>query len=897
MKRSKQIVFFLVLLLGFSGYAQQKQLWSKVDKSISKSEAITETVNAKTFKTYFLDVEKLTATLQSSKKEIEFPDADGNVVSYIYSETELMHPELAAKFEGIKTYKGVSKNDPLQQVYFTKSALGLHAMIISPDRPTFYIDPLSKDRKKYMAYKKSDVKPSDIFQCFAEEENDVLEKTISQKSTNDLVLRTFRLAIATTEEYSTYHVNAAGLGAGSTRQDSINVVMSSIVVAMARVNPIYERDVALTMQLVPNNDQLIFLATDPGNDPYTNNDGSAMLTQNQTTINSIIGFTNYDIGHVFSTGGGGVAYLKSACTNSKAGGVTGQPSPVGDPFYIDFVAHEMGHQFGANHTFNGTGGSCNGKRNNPTAVEPGSGSTIMAYAGICSPQNVQSHSDSYFHTVSIKEMRLNIISGNSQCAVQSPFNNNLHAPTANAGSNYTIPKSTPFVLKGAGNDLDGDELTYCWEQVDNEVTNIQIPPSSTQPEGAVFRSLTPSKSANRYMPSLPTVVSGSLSTTWEVIPSVARSMKFALTVRDNAPGEGQANTDFTTLTVTDAAGPFVVTSQNIDGIIWDEGATETITWDVAGTNANGINVNNVNILLSLDGGVTFTTVLAANTPNDGTEDIIVPNTSSGTVRLMVEAVDNIFYAVNSKNFSIGSFQTTCTNYSPTGLPMNIPDNNSTGIISTINVLDDFAITDVNVSLDITHTWLWDLQVSLISPNGTEVLIYDRSCGSSSDSRKNINAIFDDSAPEKVCDNTIPAIHGPTKPDNLLSLFNNESSFGLWKLKVVDNAAGDVGKLNSWTLNMCKTEQTVSVPEETLHNFNVYPNPFSSAFTVSFSSTNAENTLIILYDLQGRQVYQKLFDDTGSVFKKDIELGMLSSGIYLLNVKKGNQLANFKLIKY
>lgn len=279
MKRSKQIVFLLVLLLGFSGYAQQKQLWSKVDKSISKSEAITETVNAKTFKTYFLDVEKLTATLQSSKKEIEFPDADGNVVSYIYSETELMHPELAAKFEGIKTYKGISKNNPLQQVYFTKSTLGLHAMITSPDRPTFYIDPLSKDRKKYMAYKKSDVKPSDIFQCFAEEENDVPEKTVTQKSTNDLVLRTFRLAIATTEEYSTYHVNAAGLGAGSTRQDSINVVMSSIVVAMARVNPIYERDVALTMQLVPNNDQLIFLATDPGNDPYTNNDGSAMLTQ------------------------------------------------------------------------------------------------------------------------------------------------------------------------------------------------------------------------------------------------------------------------------------------------------------------------------------------------------------------------------------------------------------------------------------------------------------------------------------------------------------------------------------------------------------------------------------------------------------------------------------------
>ena len=306
-----------------------------------------------------------------------------------------------------------------------------------------------------------------------------------------------------------------------------------------------------------------------------------LISENQTNIDNVIGSFNYDIGHVFSTGGGGLAGLGVVCTNSKASGVTGQSSPVGDPFDIDYVAHEMGHQFGATHTFNN---SCNNNRTNGTAFEPGSGSTIMAYAGICGP-NIQNNSDAVFHIASVSQV-FNFIeqSSGSICADFNPINNN--APTINSSvADKTIPYGTPFVLEADIIDSDNENLTYTWEQIDNEIS-VQ-PPDSLSTNGPNFRSLLPSDDPKRFFPKYEIVLNGGLSTQWEVLPWTSRSMSFGLLARDNNPEGGQSVAEVVDLTVADA-GPFEVTSQATEGINWQPGQTETITWNVNGTDANGL---------------------------------------------------------------------------------------------------------------------------------------------------------------------------------------------------------------------------------------------------------------------------------------------------------------------
>jgi len=900
--------FFLFvgfLLMNFIGFSQEKGIWSALNKIDSSEELIDKKVILNKQKFFALDINKLKSNLLSLQKSnkatqiVEFPDAEGNLIKYKVSETSLLHPDLAQKFPSIKSYRGEEVTDRTSTIHFTINALGLYAMMLSPKKGTIFIDPYTRNRKKYNVYYKKDASTQKRIECLTENSISIkpIDKGFKNTNTTDLKLRTFRLAIATTIEYSNFHVDAAGVGVGSTRTDSINAVMSGISVTMVRVNPIFERDVAITMQLVANNDQLIFLETDPGTDPYTNDNGSAMLAQNKTTINSIIGLENYDIGHVFSTGGGGVANLASVCTSSKAGGVTGSDFPVGDSFDVDYVTHEMGHQYGANHTFNGTAANCaNGNRNNETAVEPGSGSTVMAYAGICSPQNVQGNSDAYFHIISIAEIVNNYTSGNGQCATISDFALNLNLPTVNAGSDFMIPKSTPFVLRGQGADADGNVLTYCWEQIDNEVVGIDIPPSSTQTVGAIFRSYPPTMEANRYFPNLSTLASGSPST-WEVLPSVSRTINFSLAVRDNVVGEGEVIADNNQITVNDVAGPFVVTSQNTAGILWTENDSQLITWDVAGTDANGIDESNVNIFMSTDGGLTFPILLASNTPNDGSENIIVPNTPSPNVRIMVQAVSNIFFAINSENISIGTFETICTTFQAVDVPKLIPDVTPSGVISTINITDNFLISDVNLSLDITHTWLWDLQIYLKAPNGTEVLVYDRSCGSSGTQTEDINAVFDDEASGIICDNAVPAINGVTKPANLLAGFNGLQSVGDWELRVVDNSSGDIGTINNWALELCQTNPVVKVDDFSFQQLSIYPNPFNDRIHVSFTSDTMEDVSISLFDISGRKITNYKFTNQSNTFNKELNFSRLALGVYILNIQKGHAKTSKRIIKY
>lgn len=378
-------------------------------------------------------------------------------------------------------------------------------------------------------------------------------------------------------------------------------------------------------------------------------DGVVMLSQNQQTCDSKIGDANYDIGHVFSTGGGGIAMLRSPCVKfSKAKGVTGLPQPIGDNFNIDFVAHEMGHQYGANHTFNGTAGNCGGgNRNGPTAYEPGSGSTIMSYAGICGAQNVQPHSDDYFHAISLQEIWNNIKAGSGKCAAQTPTGN--LPPTADAGGNYTIPKSTAFRLKGTATDPDGDVLSHCWEQMNNEMSTQ--PPVNTSTVGPLFRTIKPLATDYRYMPAMSTILAGKTENKWEVVPSVGRIMNFRYTVRDNAAAGGSTASSNMFITVDGTSGPFLITSQN-SATSWAIGNTETITWDVAGTDGGAVNSPNVDILFSPDGGDNFSVALALNAPNNGSAVVNVPNLNTTTGRVMVISSNNIFLDVNNANITV-----------------------------------------------------------------------------------------------------------------------------------------------------------------------------------------------------------------------------------------------------
>lgn len=351
---------------------------------------------------------------------------------------------------------------------------------------------------------------------------------------------------------------------------------------------------------------------------------------------------------------GNAGCIGCVCVNgSKGSGWTSHTVPEGDPFDVDYVAHELGHQFGANHTW-----THGGNEGTNVQMEPGSGSTIMGYAGITGATDVQVNSDPYFHAASIEQVT-NYVKSTS-CQVDTNTGNAV--PVVNAGSNYTIPRGTPFVLEGSATDADtGDVLTYCWEQYDENNASTTYP-STTATTGVAFRSFEPTTDNHRYFPRLETIKTGATSWQWEVVPNVARTLNFRLTVRDNVAGGGTNNSDDMVVTVNGTAGPFVVNSPNTN-VTWNVGETETVTWDVAGTTGNGVNAANVDIFLSTDGGDTYPITLAAGVANDGSHDIVVPNNQGNQNRIMVRGSNHIFFDISDSNFIIAP----CNLIIPTGL--------------------------------------------------------------------------------------------------------------------------------------------------------------------------------------------------------------------------------------
>jgi hypothetical protein len=600
-----------------------------------------------------LDEAQLTALLAVAPAEfdawvnppvLELPWPDGGTRRFGIEVSPVMEPGLAQKFPEIQTYRGRGLDDRTALARIDRTPAGFHAIVLS-SAGTVYVDPWSRgDRQHYVSYFKRDYRRRDgtEFRCHFDADNPELTGDegglashfgLPPAAAFGDTLRNYRLAQAANVEYTAFH--------GGT----VPLAMAAIVTAINRVNTVYERDLAVHMNLVANNDLIVY-TVEP--DPYTNNNGVTMLGQNQTNLTNVIGAANYDIGHVFSTGGGGVASLGVVCNNAaKARGVTGLSQPIGDPFYIDYVAHEMGHQFRGNHSFNGTTGACGGGNRNPaTAWEPGSGSTIMAYAGICGAENLQPNSDDVFHVGNLLEMQSFITTGTGSLCPATVATGNA-APVVDGGPDYTIPQTTPFTLTATGSDPNGEPLVYIWEQMD---IGAAAPPNTDNGNRPIFRSFNVTSSPSRTFPRLSDVLANTL-TFGEAWPTTDRNLNFRVTARDNHPGAGGTTIDPVVVTVVAAAGPFAVTAPNTS-VTWTGFDAQTVTWSVAGTDAPPISAANVRISLSTDGGATFPAVLAASTPNDGSEVIGVPNTPTTQARVKVEALGNVFFDIGNANFNI-----------------------------------------------------------------------------------------------------------------------------------------------------------------------------------------------------------------------------------------------------
>ena len=453
------LLFFTLLYIGVED-ANAQQLWKKIDKTssfVQKKDIYKKKNFPSNYELMFLELKsfksKVTLKAKTQEQIIELPNVDGGLSRFIVKESSNLAPKLAAMYPSIKSYTAQGLDDPTAVAKISLGTDGFHAVVFSGTEATLYIDPYSKNNEEYIVYSRNSLSNEDReFKCQVEESaGKELASTTLAKNANDGKLRTFRLALVCSGEYAQFHLNRQNVASSASDLVKKEAVLSAMNTSMTRINGVFEKDLAVKMEIVSNNHKVIFL--DASTDNISDGNAGTMINEVQTICDAEIGSDNYDIGHIFSIGGDGLAGLGVVCVNgSKARGVTGIGSPVGDPYDIDYVAHEIGHQFGATHTQNN---SCN--RTASTAVEPGSGSTIMGYAGICAPNVISvgpstGNSDDHFHTVNITQM-WNTIQSSADCAATSDTNNN--APFAIAGANYSISKSTPFVLRGSATDADG----------------------------------------------------------------------------------------------------------------------------------------------------------------------------------------------------------------------------------------------------------------------------------------------------------------------------------------------------------------------------------------------------------------------------------------------------------
>jgi len=693
----KKLICAALLFIGTYGIAQNgNALWKKSNVSETSGRITKSDLPQKNI--FALDLPAMKKLLGKSPKRdtsnstsntiITLPNGDGKMENFKVYENPVMDPALAAKYPEIKSYVAVGVENPSARAYFSSSPLGFKSMILYPDQSAVFIEPITDDLNTYTVYKKSDKKDSlDKFECDVIDDATIstVKPTINTsglRGADDAKLRTFRLAMSCTGEYAAYY--------GGTKA----AVLAGMNNTLTRINGIFERDFGVRLVLIANNDAIIY--TNPTTDPYSDYINKVnWKTESQANFTNNIGNANYDIGHLLGAGtvnSGDAGTRGSVCSDTAKGRAYTCATATtyqGDQFDIDYVAHEMGHQLGAQHTFTYV------SEGSVAQLEPGSGSTIMTYAGV-TVKDIVAHPDAYFHAISIEQVT-DIIKTKT-CPTITITGNAI--PVVNAGADYTIPKGTPFMLTGSATDANtNDALTYSWEQMDLGTPTTTVP-SATSTSGPLFRSYAPNNSPTRYFPNINTILAGLTTTAGryiasEALPGVARTLNFRLTVRDNRAGGGANNTDDMIVTVDGVAGPFSVDTQNT-AVSYAAGTSQTINWTVAGTNANGVNCATVDILLSTNGGQTFPTVLLAGTPNDGSQNIVIPNMPGTTNRIMVKGSNHIFFDVNNANFTITGSGSTDT-LAPTVVTLSASGTTTSSTnLSWTAATDNTGVTGYNV---------------------------------------------------------------------------------------------------------------------------------------------------------------------------------------------------------